>query len=60
MLQAAIFFFILALIAIFLGTNKVAGVSPELGKLLLLVFLALGMLSLIVSLITGRRSGPPR
>lgn len=59
MLRAAIVFFVIGLIAMFFGMNNVAGVSVELGKTLLFVFLALAVVSFIVSLVSGRRSGPP-
>lgn len=60
MLRAAVTFFIVGLIAMFLGMNNIAGVSLELGKLLLYVFLALAVITFVVSLVSGgRRSGPP-
>ncbi len=59
MLRAAIIFFVIGLIAMFLGMGNVAGVSLELGKLLLFVFIGLAVLTFVVSLATGRRSGPP-
>ncbi len=60
MLRAAIVFFIIGLIAMFLGMNNIAGVSVELGKLLLFIFIGLAVVSFIFSLLTGsRRSGPP-
>lgn len=59
MLRAAIAFFLIALVAMFFGMNNIAGVSAELGKTLLFVFLALAVVGVIVSLITGRKSGPP-
>jgi uncharacterized membrane protein YtjA (UPF0391 family) len=59
MLRAAIAFFVVGLLAMFLGMNSIAGISVELGKLLLYIFLALAVVSLIIGLVTGRRSGPP-
>jgi uncharacterized membrane protein YtjA (UPF0391 family) len=59
MLRAAIAFFIIGLIAMFLGMNGIAGVSVEVGKLLLFVFLGLAVVSFVLSLATGRRGGPP-
>jgi uncharacterized membrane protein YtjA (UPF0391 family) len=53
MIRAAIGFFILAIIAIILGANGIAGLSMEIGKLLLVVFLVLSIGSLIFGLITG-------
>lgn len=54
MLRAAIGFFVLALVALLFGATGIAGVSMELGRLLLLVFLALAVVSFAVSLISGR------
>ena len=54
MLRAAIAFFVLALISIVLGANNLAGLSMEIGKVLLFVFLALAVISFVVSLLTGR------
>jgi uncharacterized membrane protein YtjA (UPF0391 family) len=54
MLRAAIAFFVLALISILLGANNLAGVSMEVGKVLLFIFLALAVISFVVSLLTGK------
>lgn len=54
MLRAAIVFFVLGLIAYVVGANGVAGLSVEIGKMLLWVFLALAVISFVVSLVTGR------
>lgn len=54
MLKAAIAFFVLALISIILGANNLAGLSIEVGKVLLFVFLVLAVITFIVSLLTGR------
>ncbi|MBX9766352.1 MAG: DUF1328 domain-containing protein [Bdellovibrionales bacterium] len=54
MIRAAIGFFVVALIAMLLGANGIAGISIEVGKLLLGVFLVLAAISLVVGLITGR------
>lgn len=54
MLRAAIAFFILALIAFILGATGMAGVSMEIGKLLLTVFLVLAVISFIVDLVRRR------
>ncbi len=55
MVRAAIMFFILGLIAILLGASGVAGMSIEIGKILLVVFLVLAVLSFLVSLVTGKK-----
>ncbi len=57
MLRAALIFFVLGLVAIFLGAGHVGGISLEIGQTLLGVFLILAVISLVVSLVTGRR--PP-
>lgn len=54
MLRAALGFFILALIAILFGATGFAGVSMEIGRILLGVFLILAAISLVAGLITGR------
>ncbi|QDK38852.1 DUF1328 domain-containing protein [Bdellovibrio sp. NC01] len=54
MLRAAIAFFILAIVAFVLGANGVAGLSVEIGRMLLIVFLVLAVISFFIDLI-GRR-----
>jgi len=56
MLRAAIAFFVIGLIAMLLGAGGVAGLSMEVGRTLLFVFLALAVISFIVSLVSGRSS----
>ncbi|MBC7540651.1 MAG: DUF1328 domain-containing protein [Bacteriovorax sp.] len=56
MIRAAIAFFVLALVAVLLGAYGIAGVSIEVGKILLMVFLALAVLSFVGSLVTGRKN----
>jgi uncharacterized membrane protein YtjA (UPF0391 family) len=55
MLRAAIGFFVLALVAILLGVNGVAGISLEVGRLLLYAFLILAVISLVFGLLTGSK-----
>ena len=55
MLRAALTFFILGLVAIFLGANGIGGLSVEIGKTLLFVFMILGAVSLMTSLVMGRK-----
>jgi uncharacterized membrane protein YtjA (UPF0391 family) len=57
MLRAAIAFFVLALVAILLGASGIAGMSMDIGKTLLFVFLVLAVISFVASLVTGRRGG---
>lgn len=56
MLRAAIGFFIIALLAYALGGSGLAGLSMDLGKTLLVVFLFLAVISFIASLITGKKT----
>jgi len=56
MLNWALMFFIVALVAAALGVNGVAGLSLQIGWL----FAVLGMVLLVASLVTnGRHRGPP-
>lgn len=57
MLRAAIVFFVLALLALMMGATGVAGVSMDIGKTLLIVFLVLALLSFLGSLVS--RKNPP-
>lgn len=54
MLNAAITFFIIALVAFFIGATGIAGVSMSIGKTLLTVFLILAVISFLGSLLTGK------
>lgn len=54
MIRAALGFFVLALVAYMLGAAGIAGMSMEIGKILVVVFLVLAALSFVGSLITGR------
>jgi uncharacterized membrane protein YtjA (UPF0391 family) len=55
MLRSALVFFVLALVAILFGATGFAGVSMDIGKTLLFVFLVLSVISFFVSL--GTRGG---
>jgi uncharacterized membrane protein YtjA (UPF0391 family) len=55
MLKVAIIFFVLALISILLGAYGIAGLSMEIGKILLTVFLILALISFVVSFVTGKK-----
>jgi uncharacterized membrane protein YtjA (UPF0391 family) len=55
MVRAAIVFFVLSLVAMLLGAYGVAGISLEMGKLLLITFLILAGVSLVVGLLSGGR-----
>jgi len=56
MLRAAIAFFVLAIVAFILGASGVAGMSMEIGKLLLTIFLVLAVISFIIDLVSRRGS----
>lgn len=56
MLRASIGFFIFGLLALFLGANNIAGISMELGKILLGIFVILAVISFIYSLATGDKT----
>ena len=58
MVRAAIAFFVIGLVAMLLGLGNVAGISLEVGKTLLFVFLVLAVLSFLVSLISGGGQRP--
>lgn len=59
MLGWAVTFLVVALIAAVLGFGGVAAVSVELAQLVFWVFLVLFALSLVYSLVTGRRPPAP-
>ena len=54
MLRAALAFFVIGLVAVLFGATGVAGVSIELGRTLLWVFLVLAAVSAVIYLVTGR------
>lgn len=56
MIRAAISFFILALVFYAVGFNNIAGMSEEVGKAFLAVFLGLAVISFLGSLGTGRET----
>ena len=56
MLRAALAFFVLAIIAMVLGASGIAGVSMEVGRTLLIVFLVLAVISFLANMVTGRKS----
>ncbi len=58
MLRAAVVFFVLALVAMLLGASGVAGVSMEIGRTLLVVFLILAVISFVASLVSGKNTTP--
>ncbi len=58
MLGAALGFFLLALLAVLFGANGIAGMSMEIGRTLLFIFLILAFLSFLASLFRGGRGKP--
>jgi uncharacterized membrane protein YtjA (UPF0391 family) len=59
MLRAAIMFFVLALVAILFGATGFAGVSMDIGRSLLVVFLILAAISFVAGMVTGKRPQSP-
>ncbi len=57
MIRAAFSFFILALVAFIFGAYGVAGLSMEIARIILGIFLILAVVSLIAAITTG---GKPR
>lgn len=55
MLKASIIFFCLGLVSIVLGATGMAGLTINIGRMLLGVFLVLTAISFVMSLITGRK-----
>ncbi len=59
MLRASILFLLIALLAMLLGMYGIAGISFELGKFLLFVFLAFSIVAFIVSILFDERHRHP-
>lgn len=59
MLNYVVTFFILAVLAAFLGFGGLAADFAGIAKFLALVFVVLFVASLVYSLMTGRRANPP-
>lgn len=54
MLRASIFFFIFGLIAFVLGAYGIAGLSIDIGKITLFVFLLLSLISFLLAIFDKR------
>lgn len=54
MLRAAIGFFIVGLLAFLFGLGGVGGISIEIGKLLLTIFLVLAVISFLFAMFSGK------
>ena len=59
MLNWAITFFLLAVVAAILGFGGVAGTFVSIAKFLAILFVVLFVASLIFGMVTGRRANPP-
>ena len=59
MLNWAIAFFIIALIAAIFGFGGIAAGATEIARVLFFFFLVLFVVSLVWNLVTGRRAPPP-
>ena len=55
MLRAALAFFVLGRVAIFLGANGVGGLSVEIGKFLLYIFVVLALITFLASMFLGKK-----
>ncbi len=60
MLRAAITFFVLAIVAVLFGAYGIAGVSMEIGKLLLVVFLVFAVITFIGGMFQHRDHNIPQ
>jgi uncharacterized membrane protein YtjA (UPF0391 family) len=58
MLYYAIVFFVVALIAAFFGFSGIAAGAAGIGKLLFIGFMVLALVSVVVTLLGGRRRLP--
>ena len=56
MIRASIVFFVLGLLALLLGATGIAGVSMEIAKILLYVFLGLAVVSFLGSMMSAPHS----
>lgn len=59
MLNWAITFFLLAIVATIFGFGGLAGTFAEIAKLLAVLFVVLFIASLIYGMVTGRQANPP-
>lgn len=56
MLRVSISFFVIGLLAYILGAYNIAGLSIDIGKIILIVFVILAILSFLMTLITGKKT----
>lgn len=55
MIRSAIAFFILALFAYIFGAYGIAGVSMDIGKIFIIVFVVLAIISFLGAIISGKK-----
>lgn len=58
MLRAAIILFLIGILAFFLGANNLAGITFDLGRIVLFVFLVLAIAGFIISVFNGKENPP--
>jgi uncharacterized membrane protein YtjA (UPF0391 family) len=54
MLRASVTFFVIGLLAFVIGAYNLAGISIEIGKILLAVFLLLALITFVLNFILGK------
>ncbi len=59
MLRASIGFFVIGLLAYAIGAGNLGVLSLDIGRMLLQIFIVLSVISLLFSLLTGRRPKLP-
>ena len=55
MLNAGITFFLIGILAYVLGANQIAGLSIEVGKLLLIIFVFMAIISFLINMLKGKK-----
>jgi uncharacterized membrane protein YtjA (UPF0391 family) len=56
MLRAGISLIIIGLVAFILGANNIAGVTIELGRTILYLFLFLAIISFVINVLSGKKT----
>lgn len=54
MLRSSMIFFILGITSMIFGAYEIANISVEIGKVLLMIFIVLAILSFMIELIRGK------
>lgn len=54
LIRAAVTFFLIGLLSLILGAYNFAGMSMEIGRMLLFAFIILAVISVVASLVQGR------